>query len=82
MGMVTVQIEYENDEGEVLGPSYQVELEYARIVEPNYGADADGNRGMRLVEIEVTWVDPDPRIPEWAKREAVKRFEDNPGRYS
>jgi len=79
----TIRVEHEDDNGVAqVPPAYHVLLEYERIVDPNYGADADGNRGIRLTEYDVTWVDPDPKIPEWARSHAIKLFEDNPGRYT
>lgn len=78
-----VWIEHEDDNGVALTPrGYAVQLEYERIIEPDYGADADGHQGMRVVEYDITWVDPDPSIPSWAREEAVRRFEDAPQRYA
>ncbi len=79
---VTIRIENEDDNGVAqVPPYYNVSMEYDRIVDSNYGADADGNRGIRLIEYEVTWVDPDLKVPEWAKQHAVTLFEEHPTRY-
>lgn len=79
----SVWIENEDDNDVVLTPrGYSVCLEYERIIDPSYGADADGNRGIRLVEYDITWVDPDKSIPEWARQAAIERFEENPTKYT
>ena len=60
----------------------ECEVPYREWVEKNYGADADGNRGIRLVELEqdgaviIHTADLPEAVREWAKAEAVKQWEE------
>lgn len=52
-GNVTLYID-EDQDGNALPFEIPVLIEYVTITDKNYGADADGNRGVELIETEVT----------------------------
>lgn len=59
----------------------ECEVPYREVV-ATYGEDADGNRGIRLVELEqdgaviIHTADLPEAVREWAKAEAVKQWEE------
>lgn len=59
----TVWLEYD-------GLKVCVVIEFEVDVDPNYGADADGNRGMRHVEVDVVdkYVES-PKVNLWRKEQ-------------
>ncbi len=58
----------------------EVEIPFHKSVENDYGADADGNRGMRVVEYVPETALVLTRVPkaveEWAKVEALDLFQE------
>ena len=60
----------------------ECEVPYRESIDAQYGADADGNRGIRLVELEqdgaviIHTADLPEAVREWAKAEAVKQWEE------
>ena len=50
MSATTIIVDLTDESGEEIGRSVPVNVEYVNVVEGDYGADADGNRGTILLE--------------------------------
>lgn len=62
------------EEGDT-GYPYTMQVEYVISVDQNYGADADGRRGIWVEEIEVVQVYAPSETPEHIIKEARRRVE-------
>lgn len=49
-------------DGYATGRAVTVQINYTIYIDNNYGADADGRRGMRLVEIEDVEASVEPEV--------------------
>lgn len=86
MAYATVLVNVLDREGYETGRAVPVSLEYVRLVENQYGADADGHRGTLLVEYDVTnqWTDAVllKEEEDQVLRDGVKAFLNDPEQYA